>query len=178
MAEHAYEIPASRLDRTHWNPAVSSGPSAVMDIVGKRLAPQNWVEDLQQVTSGAGSVAFTRRTSEADQHPCPNCRSTTSRKLDHVPNCAHWGVDHSCECGLDYAHDDIGMDDPAWLPEGVGSFVEHRRGLGLRVDLEQGRADFEHWWERSAPAGSEPVYDEGAYSLLGVRLPDGREVMR
>lgn len=173
-----YQIPTSRVEPTHWNPPVASGRDAIATITGKKVAPENWVEDLKQVTAGPGSIAFSRKTSEKGQHACPNCLSTTSRKLDHVPNCGYWGLDHSCECGLDYTSEDIGYDDPSWLPEGFTSFVEYRRSLGVAIDLDKGKADFEHWWERSAPAGTEAVYDEHYTMLLGVRLPDGREVMR
>lgn len=160
----AYEIPTSRLKCTHYNPAVASGPDAMQQITGKTIEPANWVEDFQQVTAGTGSIGFSRRITDGEQHPCPACGSSTSRKLTHEPNCAYWGQDHSCECGADYTSEDIGWD--------------HARASILEAITEQTKADFAYWWERSAPAGSQALYEEDRTMLSAVRLPDGRIVRR
>lgn len=170
------QIPTSPyLGKTYVAPAVASGRDAVQLITGKKTEPENWVDDLLQVTAGAGSVAYTTWVTQEMAHVCPLCRSASSTKLAHIPNCAHYGLDYSCSCGADYSYEDIPTSVTVSDDEGR---LEHLRNYHTPQVVAAHKRDFQYWSARSVPMGSQPIYDEGGYSLLGVELPDGRRVMR
>ena len=151
-------IPASRVTQTHWTSCVASGDQ-IAAMFTKPIEPVNWVEDFLQVIPGPGSTGFSRRIRNEEQHACPACDSTETDKLVHVPNAAGWGLDYSCRCGADYNDEDID-----WGPS-----IER-----IRAKItDQTKVDFTYWWDRSAPAEAQPVYDEDHY-LAAVVLGDER----
>ena len=148
----------------------------ISTIFSKKTEPETWVDDLLQVTSGAGSIAYSTVLPAEKQHSCPLCGSNATVKLVHVPNCAYYELEFSCRCGADYDGELVGLE----------TYGPERTSLGLRTLRErhtpeviaQHQRDFAYWLARAVPMGTRPIYDDHGSSLAGVELPDGQRVMR
>lgn len=163
----ATELPVSRVTETHYAPSTVVGLKNTYLLSHKPVEPENWIEDFQQVTSGAGSVAYSAEVSADRQHACPLCGSTTSDKLVHVPNCAYYGLQYSCSCGCDYDAEDV--PDPEF---------PSLQPLTPPVGTEQTKANFAYWWARRAPADAKPIYDDEGLFCRSIQLSDGTTVSR
>ena len=176
ISDHPVEIPASKYadGNTYYAPVTATG-AKVTEITSKKTEPANWVDDLLQVTNGPGSTGYTTVLPAHRQHKCPICVSDSTAKLLHVPNCAYWGEDVSCECGADYSSEEIGWEEYADITTFSINWLRERHTPEV---LEQHRKDFAYWLKRAVPEGAKPVYSDDYIELLGVELPDGQRVMR
>jgi len=136
---------------------------------------KDWREDLATIEIGPGRCGYSRLVREAEQHQCPNCKSFTSTKQMHVPNCASWGNDYTCECGAYYSGDE------AFTQEDLDAGCVVWQGILDQYTpeyLAQGRLDFAAWMHAMAPIDAEPIHTSSGDWLRGLMLADGTRIMR